>query len=163
MRTPRPILLAFALGASAVTALAATATVMSVQVKKADLRTTPSFLGTITASLQYGDRVDVSQQNGPWFCVTKTGGTAAGWVHSSALTRKTIAMAAGGTAQTGASSGEMALAGKGFNADVEKEFRSTHKDIDFSWVDRMEKYRIEPAVLQSFAKEGALIGKGGGR
>lgn len=153
--------MASALGAFAVTAMAAAANMMSVQVRKADLRATPSFLGAVTASLQYGERVAVDQQNGPWYRVTQAGGTASGWLHNSALSRKTIVMSAGGAAQTGASSGEMALAGKGFNADIEKEFKANHKNIDFTSVDRMETRKVAVSAVQAFAREGGLETKGG--
>ena len=149
---------------AAATAIAATATLMSVQVKKAEVRDTPSFLGNVVAILSYADKVTVSRQEGSWFQVVPQNGQAGGWLHSSALSKKTIALAAGENVQTGASSGEMALAGKGFNADVEARFKASHKDIDFAWVDKMEKIKISPAKLQSFAKDGGLVhGQGGAR
>ena len=146
---------------SAVAVLAATATVMSVQVRKADVRDTPSFLGNTVLSLAYGDKVTVDQQNGPWMHVTVSG--QSGWLHTSALTSKTIVMKAGDAAQTSASSGEMALAGKGFNSDVEAQFKADHRTIDFGPVDRMEKINIPAATLLHFAKEGDLVPKGGAR
>lgn len=144
-------------------ALAAAAKSMSVQVRKAEVRDNPNFLGKVVASLAYGDKVAVEEQNGPWMKVTAGG--ASGWVHSSALTTKTIVMQAGGAAETTASSGEMALAGKGFNADVEAQFKANHKDIDFKWVDRMEKIVIAPSKIKSFADDGGLTSaaKGGAR
>jgi len=160
-------LIIVALCAAAAAGWAATAALMSVQVKKADVRDTPSFLGNIVSSLDYGARVSVDQENGAWFRVTNPDGTAAGWLHTSALTKKTIVMqagsGAGGGAQTAASSGEMALAGKGFNADIEKEFKAGHKNIDFKCVDRMEAIKITPAALKAFVKEGGLAAPGGAR
>ena len=146
---------------SAVAALAATSTIMSVQVRKAEIRDTPSFLGKTVLALAYGDKVAVDQQNGPWLGVTSSG--QSGWMHSSALTSKTIVMKAGDATQTAASSGEMALAGKGFNSDVEAQFKANHRAIDFSPVDRMEKVNIAAATLLQFAAEGSLVPKGGAR
>jgi hypothetical protein len=153
--------LAALLCAAGVAAAATTAAMMSVQVKKADLRSTPSFLGSITSSLQYGDRVSIDQQNGAWYKVTKPGTGAGGWLHTSALSKKTIVMKAGDTAQTGASSGEMALAGKGFNADIEKEFKAGHKNIDFAPVDRMAGYKVPTGEIQAFVRAGGLKPLGG--
>lgn len=147
------------LGLSAAVALAATATVMSVQVRKADIRETPSFLGKIVTSLAYGDKVSVQSENGAWLQVSAAG--QSGWVHNSALTKKNIVMKSGEDAQTTASSGEMALAGKGFNSDVEAQFKANHKDIDFTWVDKMEKIKIAPREITAFAKEGHLETQGG--
>lgn len=139
---------------SAAVALAAAARTMSVQVRKAEMRDSPNFLGRVVASLAYGDKVSVAEQSGPWSKVAASG--ASGWVHNSALTTKTIVMQSGGTAESTASSGELALAGKGFNADVESQFKANHKDVDFKWVDRMEKIVIPPQKIKSFADEGGL-------
>lgn len=144
--------------ASAVT-LAATATMMSVQVRKADIRETPSFLGKVLTSLAYGDKVTVQSENGAWLQVSSSG--QSGWVHNSALTKKRIVIKSGEGAQTSASSGEMALAGKGFNSDVEAQFKAGHKDIDFSWVDKMEKIKIPASEIKEFTTAGHLEMQGG--
>ena len=133
---------------------------MSVQVKKADVRSEPSFLGASVAALVYGDRVQVAAEQGSWMKVTTAQGVT-GWVHNSALTKKTIVLSSGGAVQTGASSGELALAGKGFNADVEKQFKANHQDISFKWVDRMEKFKVTPEQATAFHKAGGLVANGG--
>jgi hypothetical protein len=56
----------------------------------------------------------------------------------------------------------MALAGKGFNSDVESKFKANHKDIDFTPVDRMEKIKIPTSTLQKFALNGGLKMSEGG-
>jgi len=136
-------------------------TTMSVQVNKADIRETPSYLGKIVTSLAYGDKVTVQSQDGAWLQVTSSG--QSGWLHNSALTKKNIVMKSGAGAQTSASSGEMALAGKGFNSDVEKQFKDNHKDINFAPIDKMEKIKISISDLQEFAKEGKLQSAGGAK
>lgn len=160
----KPLLIASALLClTVVAALAAADKSMSVQVRKADVRDTPNVFGRIVTSLAYGDKVAVEAQTGPWMKVTVAG--APGWIHGSALTTKTIVMQAGANVDTAASSGELALAGKGFNADVEAQFKANHKDIDFKWVDRMEKIVIPPARLKAFAEAGSLTStaQGGAR
>lgn len=158
----RRYLAALALVMVAAVALAAAPTTMSVQVKNGQLRVTPSFLGKIVAPVGYGVQVQVLETQGEWNKVS--GGGATGWIHNSALSRKKIVMTAGQqTAQTGASSDELALAGKGFNSDVEAKFKADHKDIDFKWVDRMEKMRVTPEQSRDFFKDGGLsaLEKGG--
>lgn len=146
------------LALSTAAVFAATPT-MSVQVRKAEIRSSPSFLGKVVASVGYGERVLVEQQNRDWMRVASAG--QSGWMHASALTTKRIIMKAGEAAQTGASSGEMALAGKGFNSDVEAQFKANHKEIDFGPVDRMEKIAIPAPALLKFAAEGGLVMQGG--
>ena len=132
------------------------AQVMSVQVRNGQLRATPSFMGSLVGSVAYGARVEILQQQGEWMKV-KDAQSHMGWMHQSALTKQRIAMSAGsGTAQTGASGEELALAGKGFNSDVEAEFKSKNRNIDFTWVDKMEKMKVTPQESSAFLKEGGV-------
>jgi hypothetical protein len=151
------------LSLAAGSALGASPEKRSVQVRKADLRPTPSYLAKPSGALAYGDRVTVLEQKEGWFRVSLDGAEPGAWVNGSALTKKTIVLKAGDAAQTAASSGELALAGQGFNSDVEAKFRADHKDIDFKWVDRMEKRRVTPEQSRDFLKDGGLgtLEKGG--
>jgi SH3-like domain-containing protein len=136
---------------------------MSVQVQKGQLRATPSFLGQLVASVDYGARVAVVQQQGDWIKVRDDKGKT-GWIHQSALTTKRIKMKAGTQdAQASASGDELALAGKGFNSDVEAKFKAQNKDADFTWVDWMGKIVVAPAQSQTFLKDGGVRQQGGGR
>jgi SH3-like domain-containing protein len=136
-------------------ALAAPQT-MSVQVRAGQLRVTPSFLGKIVATLEYADKVTVAQKQGEWMQVTTPAG-ASGWIHQSALSSKRIELKAGSeNVQTGASGEELALAGKGFNSDVEADFKKRNQNVDFTWIDRMEKIKIGPQEIIDFLNRGGL-------
>ena len=162
MRSRRQFWLSLALAGIAAGAFAAGAATMSVQVKNGQIRATPSFLGKVVAPLSYGDRVQVLETQNQWMKVSGPGGQS-GWVHNSALTKKTIVMNAGSQdVQTGASGDELALASKGFNSDVEADFKSKNKNIDFTWVNRMEKYKVSPEEMQAFLKEGQVKPSEGG-
>ena len=130
---------------------------MSVQVQDGKLRADPSFLGKILGSVAYGDSVTVIKQQDPWVYVSAKGGQLSGWIHNSALSEKEIILRAGSAdvAKT-ASQKEVALAGKGFNADVEKEFKSRNPKLNFEWVDRMEKFVVSDDEIRKFIQEGAL-------
>lgn len=137
-------------------------TEMSVQIREGQLRERPSFLGTIVATVDYGERVRVEQQQGPWRLVSV--GEAQGWIHESALTRQRIQLAAGEEDVAGAATEqEMAMAGKGFNAEVEGEFRAQNEEIDFTWVDRMEGMGLAPERLAAFLSEGGVAPAEGDR
>lgn len=136
---------------------------MSVQVKQGEVRANPFFLGKIIATLSYGDRVEVLGTKESWIRVAPSGKTVTGWMHSSALSSKRIVLRAGGKdAQTAASSGELALAGKGFSADVEAEFKAKNRKIDFSPIDRMQAMKVPPEKIASFVQEGDLVPAQGG-
>ncbi len=135
---------------------------MSVQIKEGQVRSTPSFLGTIVAKLSYGDRVEVVQDQGTWKKVAVRGG-AQGWMHASALTTKSIVLKAGaGNVQTSATSGEIALAGKGFSEEVEKQYKKLNSNLDYAWVDRMERFQVTPEQMQAFLKQGSVVPAEGG-
>ena len=127
---------------------------MSVTVKETQVRATPSYLGRILAVLAYGDRVEVLAEQNGWAHVRAAGGQ--GWVHLSALTSKQIVLQSGSqTVGTGASSSEVALAGKGFNQEVEDKYRQDN-DLDYTWVDRMDGFTVTPEEVLAFLAEGEL-------
>jgi uncharacterized protein YgiM (DUF1202 family) len=142
---------------------AAFAAEMSVTVKQTQLRDKPSYLGKILGPLYYGDRVTVlDQSNKAWVKVTGPDGKLTGWVSASALTTKKIELAAGSeNAQQSASSGEVALAGKGFNETVEQEYKADGK-LDYTWVDKMEQLTVSPDQLSTFITQGGLASPEGG-
>lgn len=150
------VLLALATAASAQTKT------MSLQVRKGELRSTPSYLGAIVGSAAYGDRFAVEETRGAWMRVKAKTGSASGWLHDSALTTKKVTLKAGEKdAEVAASSGELALAGKGFNSEVEAQFKAQNKEANFSAVDLMESIRIGVREMQDFLKAGAVTPKGG--
>jgi uncharacterized protein YgiM (DUF1202 family) len=159
----RPLTRIFLCGAALLFFMAtmASADQMSVTVRETQLRANPAFLGQVLSVLAYGDPVEVLQEQGPWFRV-ETGSNQRGWVHSSALTTKRIVLeSAARDGSTGASGTEVALAGRGFNQEVENRYKS-EEGLDFSGVDRMEGYEFPPEVLLAFLEEGGLeIPEGG--
>ncbi len=134
---------------------------MSVQVKRCQLRSKPTFLGKVVTKLDYGDKVDIEKDENSWVKVSPSGKNA-GWVHLSALSEKDIILNPNSQdIEEAASSGEIALAGKGFNKQVEDKFKQDNKDIDFTWVDKMEKMVISQNEIQGFVSKGGLKAKGG--
>jgi hypothetical protein len=63
--------------------------------------------------------------------------------------------------QTSASGDELALAGKGFSKQVENEFKGKNPNINYAWIDRMEKFVVSQKQSQQFLKEGELSPEGG--
>jgi len=140
---------------------AAFADEMSVTVKQTQVRDKPSFLGRIVEVLTYADRVTVLDRSvTSWVKVQAPDGKQ-GWVSASALQSKRIVLAAGSeNVEQGAASGEVQLAGKGFNEDVEKQYKAEGK-VDYTWVDRMETYNPAPDRVAAFLQLGGLNTAGG--
>jgi hypothetical protein len=135
---------------------------MNVQNRTADIRSSPDPLGDVVATLKLGDKVTVIDDGGKWLkATTETGKT--GWISLSDLSKKAVNMTAGDKdAELAASSGEMAIAGKGFSKEIEADFKAKNKDVDFAWVDRMEKIKIAVGEIKKFLEAGGLkAGKGG--
>ena len=129
---------------------------MSVQVREGQLRNRASFMGAVTGTVVYGDRVTVNQVQAGW-CEVATAAGAAGWIHESALTPKRVELSSGaGDARTGASGEEVALAGKGFNKEVEAEYKKQNRDLDYTWVDWMLRQSVPAEQLVQFLKQGDL-------
>ncbi|MBN1361311.1 MAG: SH3 domain-containing protein [Sedimentisphaerales bacterium] len=131
---------------------------MSVQVRNCKVRATPSQLGRVVATVDYGAMVEaqVAPQRG-WYQVTTADGKT-GYVHESALSKKAVVMRAGTSdVATGASSDEVALASKGFNEQVEAKLRA-EGTLDYTWVDRMSAFEVDADQIAAFRRQGNLPG-----
>jgi len=149
------VVVAVWIGLTAVVAQAAPS-MMSLQVQSSPLRATPSPLGRVVATIQYGDRVEVVGRQTGWMQVKSPAGQV-GWVNESALTRNRIVLKAGAEDVSRTASGEeLALAGKGFNSQVEADFKARNENIDFTWIDRMEAIVVSDPEVVVFLKEGGL-------
>ncbi|MBN2056350.1 SH3 domain-containing protein [bacterium] len=131
----------------------------AVQVRAAKLRSSPQFLAPIVATLEYGATIEELEENGSWIKVRTSGGTM-GWLHETSLGKARAVTAGAGKAETTASGHEVSLAGKGFNEQVEKEYAGSHKELDFTKVDALERLTASEAEIKTFAVEGGLL-KGG--
>jgi len=135
--------------------------VLSVQVKKAHIRATPSFLGQIITKLSYGEQVEELIEKGDWVNVKLKRNNSEGWMHISALSRKKIVLKPGASdVEQAASSDEIALAGKGFNKQIEGEFKAGNRDLDFTWIDKMEGIVVSQYQMERFLEEGGLYAEG---
>jgi hypothetical protein len=134
---------------------------MSVTVKEVPVRDRASFAGKVVGTLAYADRVTVEETKGDWVKVSfAPKKIASAWMPKSALQTQAIALKAGDKAVgTSASSGEVALAGKGFNEEVESEYRKDKK-LNYGAVDDMEAYSVAPDSVAQFAKDGGLSVEG---
>jgi uncharacterized protein YgiM (DUF1202 family) len=148
--------------ATAAAAFAAPPKQMSVTVKETQVRSTPSYLGKVLGVLAYGDRVDVLEQQKDWARVSLAAKKLEGWVNNSALTQKKVEISAGSQAAgSKASTGEVALAGKGFNNQIETQYKQDGQ-LDYTWVDKMGAFNPPPEAVAAFLSAGAL-GIGGAK
>ena len=159
MKKPIPLIVTGIFLILILTLLAAETLIVKVQ--STSLRSSPKFYASSIQALQAGDKLEKISDQAGWIRVKTAGGTV-GWVHSSAvLVPKFDLMASKQGLQTQASSGEIALAGKGFNKQVEESYRAKNKGLSFAWVDKMLQVKISAAKVEAFLKQGRLGEYGG--
>lgn len=134
---------------------------LMIKVQSTYLRKEPKFYASTIAVLKAGEVVEkISTANG-WYQVRTAQGTV-GWLHSSAVQTGSFNLAATDkTLTTKATADEIALAGKGFNKQVEESYKAKNSEANFAAVDRMLKIKVSRDQLLKFLKEGMLSIYGG--
>ena len=134
-----------------------------VKVQTTYVRKEPKFYSSPVATLRAGESITQLSAQAGWFKVRMSNGLE-GWIHSSAVqTGKLKVAAMDKSLKTSATADEVALAGKGFNKQVEDEYKSRNKGLNFSEVDRMLKIKVSPSELRRFLMDGRLAEFGGAR
>jgi len=140
----------------AVAAAAMAAESRQVQLRETPLRAAPGPFAEVRAKLEYGAQVVVVEEDDGWTRVRSEATGVAGWLRGSALTEREIALEAGAEdAQVEASDEEIATAAKGFNEQVERKYQQD-KDVDYTWVDRMEGFEVADDDRAQFLQRGNL-------
>ena len=120
--------------------------------KSADLKSSTWFFAGKQGTLAMGDQVTVLQVNGNNAEVRSAANSSlSGWTSVSNLSARRI-VASG----AGASASEVALAGKGFNQDVENAYKADGK-LNFADVDKTEAITVSQDALYKFVTDGRLV------
>lgn len=124
-----------------------------VAVEHVPVKSKASVYSKSLSNLDYGTQVIVLKTKGDWVNVSiENEPNFSGWIIKTALTRKKISVE---VKHLDADSKEIALAGKGFSASIEKEYIKEHS-LDFENIDLIESYSITEVQLKEFIKEGQL-------
>jgi hypothetical protein len=127
---------------------------MYVAVKNLELKSGTGFFSAARGKLEYGAAVTVLQINGKWAEVSSTAGSSvSGWTSVVNLSAKRIIHTGG---SSGASASEVALAGKGFNQEIENSNKAGGK-VNYDDVDRTEAQKVSNKELYDFIIEGSLF------
>ena len=123
-----------------------------VATKTVELKASTGVFARTNATLNYGDRVTVLSVDGKWVEVRSVSSPSlTGWTASANMTAKQVV--AGST--TTATASEVALAGKGFNQEVEESYKKSG-NFNYADVDRTEAISVNLAELFRFLEEGRL-------
>jgi uncharacterized protein YgiM (DUF1202 family) len=119
--------------------------------KTVQLKSSTGFFAGSRGALAYGEAVTVLQIKGKWAEVRSASRSSlSGWTHAANLTTRRIS-----SSGAAATSGELALAGKGFSQEVENAYKATGK-VSYTGVDQVETQRVAERDLQAFLTEGHL-------
>jgi uncharacterized protein YgiM (DUF1202 family) len=128
-----------------------------ISIRKAALRQQPQVWSPVSSTLNFGDAVEVIKEENSWLYVQKGG--AQGYIHESSVDDSPV-KAVGYSEATAASSTQgagVSLATKGFDAEVEKNYRQANASLRFDRVNALEKRTISPTVLAQFMRDGQLL------
>jgi hypothetical protein len=125
---------------------------MYVTAKTIEVKSSTAFFADTLGTLPYGAPVSILQEYGRWALIKSSEPPGlSGWVAAASLTSKRIIV----SSSTSASANEIALAGKGFNQEVENAYRQ-NGTLNYDAIDALEAIRIPSRQLFSFLQEGRL-------
>ena len=125
---------------------------MYVAIRSVALKSGTGLFASTRGTLNYGDRVTVISVSGRFVQVrSATNSSLTGWTATANLSARQVVA---GTTST-ATASEVALAGKGFNQEVEDSYRS-QQNLNYADVDRMETINVDESALIRFLEEGRL-------
>lgn len=135
--------------------LALAAETVTVITKENAIRASCRFFAPVVATVRYNDRLEVLSKEGDWYRVRFK--DVEGCIHKSAVEKPKIALADLGIGdKKSTTEDEVALAGKGFNPQVEDAYKDKNPEISFQQVDSIEAYGIPEEKQIEFIEEGEL-------
>lgn len=153
----RPMLVGLLLVVAMMLVAADVGDLLFVQVRDTELRSGPGFLAAIEQELTFGDEVSYVSERAGWYEVTASATGATGWVHAGAVeaNRSTQIQLQGEKTSRTVTSREVALAGRGFNENLEVEY-GAENEIDFGPVDELEAVAVNPREIVAFISDASL-------
>jgi len=128
---------------------------MNVQVREVDVKGSPNYLSSSVGKLNYGAKVETGDEQDNWVRISQP----SGWIPKSSVTKHKVDVNAEAKfSGRSASHDETALAGKGFNPQVEAEYKRQNPGLvaAYSKVDWLESQTIPLPALNAFAAAGKL-------
>jgi len=130
---------------------------VTVVTKENAIRESCRFFSPVKATVHYGDTLEVVSQEGDWFRVKFR--STQGCIHKSAISKKSFSLSelnVTGSQKQSPSGQEVALAGKGFNPQVEAAYRNQNPQLKFGEVNAIEGYKVFESRLIEFIRIGKL-------
>ena len=129
--------------------------------KETKLRSQKRVFAPPVADLHEGDKLVCEGKDGAWLQAKL--GSAEGFVHESDVTANKEVRLSGEGVRENYSASEAAAARKGFNPQVEREYRINNPNLaaGFAAVDHIATFRVSEAEMKAFLQDGGLWHEGG--
>jgi hypothetical protein len=138
--------------ALALTAAAAYASTITVLVQQTALRKRAQSYSPSVGTAKLGQKFESSGVEDGFHK------TDSGYIHSSAVTERKVRLGSADSVGGSASAEEVTLAGKGFNAQVEKSYGAKNGSaVNFAAVNTMERRSVPEGELFDFLRAGGLL------
>lgn len=133
---------------------------LTVTRKTTKLRSQKRSFAPAVADLAEGDKVAFQKKDGAWLAVKF--GAIEGYVHESDVTTKSDVRLSGQGVRETYSTSETAAAKKGFNPQVEKQYRNDNPNLEkaFQLVDQVQARSVPEPELRKFLVDGRLLKEG---
>lgn len=126
-----------------------------VQVRESIVRSKPQYYAPGVSPVRYGERVEKLSESAGWARVSVK--NIEGYLPLSSVSIDRIVLQARELERVSADTSDVVLAGKGFNKEVEKEYRSGDPSARFDLVDKVEREaRVSSSEVAQFKKSGGL-------
>jgi hypothetical protein len=134
--------------------------VLTVTRKTTKLRSQKRSFAPGVADLKEGDKLAYESKDGAWYAAKL--GTKSGWLHESDVSTNPEVRLSGQGVRESYSTTETSAARKGFNPQVEKQYRADNPSLDraFRAIDELEARELPEAELRAFLTEGGLLREG---
>jgi hypothetical protein len=156
-KVPRPLLAApMLLFVAAGTIPQGQGDALTVTRKEGKLRAQKRVFAPAVADLHEGDKLVCEQKDGAWLLAKFR--DVEGWVHESDVTANKEVRLSGEGVRESYSASEAAAARKGFNPQVEREYKLSNPQLAaaFARVDQIAGYRVSEAETKAFLQQGGL-------
>lgn len=128
---------------------------ITVITKENAIRESPKFFSSVKALVKYGDVLSVVGKEKDWYKVKFR--NISGYIHNTAVEERVVSPHLGNYPTTSTSEGEITLAGKGFNPQVERAYKGKYPHMRYDLVDKIEKYDVADKDIVYFIKSGGLL------
>ena len=128
--------------------------------KETKLRSQKRLFAPSVANLVEGDKLEVLDKDGAWLNVKFA--DKIGFLHATDVSTNKEVRLSGEGVRENYSASEAAAARKGFNPQVEKQYRLDNPDLNkaFELVDRIQGQKTDEKVIEQFLRQGGLLKEG---